>query len=298
MQRDGHGNAVGCRRDPDLVVGCRHLDGEADDLPRRGQPLHDQRQRERQHLRRLQSGNVERGADCGDLRIRENLDVAGKPSAESIQRLAGLKNGGDRQQVVDHVRRADTDQRALLVAAGRGRSDVEDCARRGEPQPADQCFGLMRGFGVARPLQCRFIFPHQLGRTVAGQPLPHRHQRRPANLAGPRRRIASDKKWLQWTIQQPGRFPAASPPAVLWASCDLAQLFEHQSGDRGIFATFDGALELPHQQRLRLRRKLNEIISQPLDRSLAHAPGIAEFCRADRRTRPLTTLDAPTLRSR
>src|ERR1019366_5282122 len=37
---------------------------------------------------------------------------------------------------------------------------------------------------------------------------------------------------------------------------------------------FHRALELPHQQRLRLRRKLREIIPQPLDGCLAHAPGM------------------------
>ena len=60
VQRDGDGNAVGRGGDADFIVGRRHLDGEADDLPGRGQPLHDQRQRERQQLRRLQRGNVER----------------------------------------------------------------------------------------------------------------------------------------------------------------------------------------------------------------------------------------------
>ena len=38
-------------------------------------------------------------------------------------------------------------------------------------------------------------------------------------------------------------------------------------------ATLERALELPHQQRLRLRRELREIFPQPLDRCLAHAPG-------------------------
>ena len=55
VQRDGDGDAVGRRGDADFVVGRGHLDGKADDLPRRGQPLHDQRQRERQQLRRLQA---------------------------------------------------------------------------------------------------------------------------------------------------------------------------------------------------------------------------------------------------
>ena len=65
---------------------------------------------------------------------------------------------------------------------------------------------------------------------------------------------------------------------------DLAQLFEHEGGNRGVFAAFDGALELPHQQRLRLRRKLREIVPQPLGRCLAHAPGMdACFARTAKR---------------
>ena len=77
VQRDGDGNSVRGRGDADFIVGRGHLDGEADDLPRRAEPLHDQRQREGQHLRGLQHRNVERGGDRGDLRIRENPQLAG-----------------------------------------------------------------------------------------------------------------------------------------------------------------------------------------------------------------------------
>ncbi len=61
VQGYGDGDAIGRSGNTDFIVGSGHLDGEPDDLPRRGQPLHDQRQRERQRLRRLQGGNVERG---------------------------------------------------------------------------------------------------------------------------------------------------------------------------------------------------------------------------------------------
>ena len=40
--------------------------------------------------------------------------------------------------------------------------------------------------------------------------------------------------------------------------------------DSDSMATLDGPLELAHQQRLRLRRELGEIIPQPLDRCLVH----------------------------
>jgi len=54
---------------------------------------------------------------------------------------------------------------------------------------------------------------------------------------------------------------------------DLAQLLEHEGRDSRVLAALQRALELPHQQGLRLRRELREIFPQPLDRCLAHAPG-------------------------
>ena len=42
VQRDADGDAVGSGGNPDFVVRRGHLDGEADDLPGRAQPLHDQ----------------------------------------------------------------------------------------------------------------------------------------------------------------------------------------------------------------------------------------------------------------
>src|SRR6266404_9056124 len=89
VQLDGDGNAVGRCGNTDLIVGRGHLDGEADDLPRRGQPLHDQRQRERQQLRRLQRGDVERGTYRRDVRVREYPQETGNPTVEGVERFAG-----------------------------------------------------------------------------------------------------------------------------------------------------------------------------------------------------------------
>ena len=284
MQRDGDGDAVGRRGNADFVVGRGHLDGEADDLPWRGQPLHDQRQRERQHLRRLQGGNVERGGDRGDLRIREHPQVAGQLAVEAVQRFAGLQHRADRQQVLDHVGGTDAGQRALLVAAGRGRGDLEDRIGRGELELADRHFDTGCRSGFPYPGQRRFEFARLLGRAVAVQPLPHRQQRRAADLTRPYRGIAFDEKWLERAEQQPRRIVGARPRFVVGSAHDLAQLLEHEGRDRGVFAAFDGALELPHQQRLRLRRKLHEIVPQPLDRCLAHAPEMRVFSGRDGKT--------------
>ena len=94
MQRDRDGDAVGRRGHAKLVVGCRHLDGETDDLPRRGQPLHDQRQRERQQLRRLQRGNVQRRAGRGDLGLpaKSRIDSGIRlPSVSSVSRACSTR---------------------------------------------------------------------------------------------------------------------------------------------------------------------------------------------------------------
>ena len=69
----------------------------------------------------------------------------------------------------------------------------------------------------------------------------------------------------------PCRIFVAWPHAVVGTANDLAQFLKHEVGDRGVFAPFDRALELPHQQRLRLRRELREVILQPFDRCLVHA---------------------------
>ena len=65
----------------------------------------------------------------------------------------------------------------------------------------------------------------------------------------------------------------------------------------GVFAAFDRSLELTHQQRLRLRRELREIILQPLGRCLAHAPGM-HACVGDGEARPPIIIKGLLLRSR
>ena len=76
--------------------------------------------------------------------------------------------------------------------------------------------------------------------------------------------------------QQPRRIVAARPHFLVFLgpAHDLAQLLQHEVGDGCVLAALDGALELPHQQRLRLRRELGEIVPQPLGRCLAHAPDV------------------------
>ena len=92
----------------------------------------------------------------------------------------------------------------------------------------------------------------------------------------PDRKIALDEKRLKRTVTAaaPGRRCAGAHVVFVGAANDLAKLLEHEIGDGHVFAALDGALELPHQQRLRLRRELGEIVPQPLGRCLAHSPGV------------------------
>ena len=197
VQRDGDGDAIGGGGNADFVVRPGHLDGQADDLPWRGQPLHHQRQRERQQLRRLQGGEVERSAYHHDLLIRKHPQVAGKPAAEGVERFAGLQDERDRQQIRDHIGRTDAGQRALLVAALHRRGNLEDCISGCELQFADRRFEIGRRAAVARRPEHRFEFARLLRRAVADQPLPYRQQRGAADLARPHRKIGFDEKGLE-----------------------------------------------------------------------------------------------------
>src|SRR6516162_4793151 len=100
-----------------------------------------------------------------------------------------------------------------------------------------------------------------------------------ANLARPHRNVAVDQKRLERSEQQPRLILGARRRLLFGSPRQLAQLLEHESGHGGVFAALDSALELPHQQRLRLRRELREIVLHPLVRCLAHAP-----CRIARET--------------
>ena len=153
-----------------------------------------------------------------------------------------------------------------------------------------------RGSALAYPGKCSGEFTRLGGRAIAIQPVPHRRQRDAPDLTRPRRKIAFNQKRLQRAEQQPRRIVGARPGILFRSAHHLAQLFEHEGRDRGVFTALDGALELPHQQRLSLRRKLCEIIPQPLGRCLAHA--YVMHVVADGPTRPLRMIKAPALRFR
>jgi hypothetical protein len=112
-------------------------------------------------------------------------------------------------------------------------------------------------------------------------------QRPAPGPARPHREIAFDQKRLDRAEQQAGRIVGPRPHlfVFLGSAHDLAQLLEHEGRDSDVLAALDRALEFPHQQRLRLRRELGEIVPQPLGRCLAHAPGLDVRVSSGRQTR-------------
>lgn len=111
-----------------------------------------------------------------------------------------------------------------------------------------------------------------IGNPFPAQPYPHGRQRRPADLPGPRRGGAIDQKGLKRAENKPGGIVGARRGIVIRLPHHPAKLLKHKGGDGGVLAAFDGAFELAHQQCLRFRRQLREIVPQSIDRRLIHAP--------------------------
>ena len=161
------------------------------------------------------------GPICGSAEFRK---FAGKPAAEAVQCFAGLQDRADRQHILDHIGRTDAGQRARLVAAAHRRGNLEDRIRRGELEFADRSLKTGRRSGFPHQGQRRFEFARLVGRAVADQPLPHRQQRRAADLTRPYRKIAVDEKRFEWAERQPrgssvrGRTSSSLPRTTLHAT--------------------------------------------------------------------------------
>src|SRR5262249_24205014 len=129
--------------------------------------------------------------------------------------------------------------------------------------------------GLTRFGACVLKFLHSFGGAIAAEPHPYRRQRSAPDLARSDREIAVDQEWLERTEQQPRRIVGARSIGfvLVGAAHGLPQHFQHEGRNRGVLAPLQRALELPHQQRLRLRRQLCEVFPQTLDRCLVHAGG-------------------------
>ena len=226
MQRDGDGNAVRRGGNADFIVGRGHLDGQADDLPRRGQPLHHHRQRERQQLRGLQRRNVEARAYRGDLRIREYAQQTGKPAVEGIECFAGLQHRADRQHILDHLGRTDTGQRALMVAVGHRRGDLEDRIRRRVLKLADGYLEIGRSsrFPAPGPARLRIPAPDRARPRGSAIARPAATTRGGSDPAAPKHCLRPEMVRAGGTAGGPDRRCAAAPPRRFRArSCAIVR---------------------------------------------------------------------------
>jgi hypothetical protein len=168
-------------------------------------------------------------------------------------------------------RRADAAERALALAGGRRARHGGDGLGRGDLQRAGGDLEL--GSAVLRQGRHRGLEgAHRIGAALAAEPEPDRRQRGAADLAGPDRGHIVDEEGFERMEGEPHRVVAAGLGVLARAADDLAQLLEHEIRHREVVAALDRALELAHQQGLRLRRQLAEIVPQSLDGRLAHGP--------------------------
>ena len=105
-------------------------------------------------------------------------------------------------------------------------------------------------------------------------------------MARPGSRTGFDQKRVEGTEEQTCKILVPRARVFAVGPHELPQLIEDKRGNGGVFAARDRALEFPHQQRLRLRRKLTQIVPQPLGRCLAHAPDLHVSPRERRAHRP------------
>ncbi len=193
---------------------------------------------------------------------------------KSVERFSSFQDRADRRQILDHVRRPDPRQRALLVVALPGAkilriaSAAAACSLR-IAASSSRDFRLRRT-GPARPRNSR---------TCSGAPSRPSHCQTGDSEArriwpGRAGALPSTRKGSSGAEEQTRKVAAPRLRLVAAGSYDLAQLLEYERGNGGVFAALNRALELPHQHRLRLRRKLRQVIPQPLDWCLAHAPDL------------------------
>jgi hypothetical protein len=96
------------------------------------------------------------------------------------------------------------------------------------------------------------------------EPQPHRLERGPPDLARPRLTLV-DQERTETGEHQPRGVLGARPIGAVGAD-DLAQLGENKACDRDILTALQRAFELAHQQRLGSRRKLPQVVAQPVNR--------------------------------
>ena len=158
---------------------------------------------------------------ANSAKTRRNV---GKPSVEGFQRLAGLQNRADRQQILDHLGRTDAGQRALLVAVHR-RGDLADRIRRGALELADRRFELADvPVSRIRPAPPRIRAPDRARRRGSAIARPAATTRGGSGPAVPENCPRRETAPADGTAAAPDRRCAAAPPRRFRArSCAIAR---------------------------------------------------------------------------
>ena len=143
------------------------------------------------------------------------------------------------------------------MVTGARPGDRENGFGRSRLQLARRQFDLR--LGLRRSRDGRLILVRLLRGAIPNDPVPDREKRRLADPARSRRMVAVDHKGIERAEEQSWQVTAARSQILDVATDDISQLFEHEAGDGGVLPALDRTLEFPHQQRLRLYRKLREI---------------------------------------
>ena len=251
VERHRHGDAERRAGDAAFLVGADDVDGKADDLPRRRQPLHDQRQRDRQHRRLLQGGNVERGCHRRDLRIGESARDTRQPGAERVERFVRVSMmpiGGRSSTASARPTRASARGRRrrhrrcdTAIASAAAIWNLRTAFRSDAAAGSAQCASAASNSSMASSAPSRQ--PSQIGTSDERRIWP-----------GPAACLRSGT--APAGEHQPRRIVDARPRLVVGAAHDLAQFARARKSRPPRLRRARCALELAHQQRLRLRRKL------------------------------------------
>ena len=175
LQHYGHRDRIGRVGDArsDIAFGCPRSD--PDQLPRRGEPPHDQDKPEGEDLA-LAGHRIEQVLDRTELIVGEIADARRQLGGEFRQRIARRQQADEAERVFERARRSDLHGEPALDPVVRARR----C--QGLPNPLDQpilerTHGEFRFDGIARAQQSTDIVHVSFcfGRSeVAGNPLPQR----------------------------------------------------------------------------------------------------------------------------
>ncbi len=254
------------------IVAFRGAYGDADELPRRREPRHQQDERIEEEIRLALSSRVRR--KLLGHRIEDDLhrldmvtikvaDMRRQPPRQIGKHVTQCKHGDDRVQILDRARRANlngnTPARSFIqFKSGNG---FRHAQARTLVQGADQLIDLGPVAGEQSTID---VVTQRLclgGYEVSADPVPDRLERYACDapdalVVGP----GVDQEGLKWREEQPRRVSNAGGRLGLGTD-GAAQFLKHQFIAAALVAAQQAALELLDKQQPRLRPELPEIIT-------------------------------------